>query len=74
MRNEKAFAPFSLGPYGCIGRPLALMELRLVIARVLAVFEVGLAEGEDGRALLEGSRDHFTLECGALRLCFRERV
>ncbi|KAF4546295.1 Cytochrome p450 protein [Lasiodiplodia theobromae] len=74
VRNEKAFAPFSLGPYGCIGRPLALMELRLVIARVLAVFEVGLAEGEDGRALLEGSRDHFTLECGALRLCFRERV
>ncbi|KAL1649167.1 hypothetical protein SLS58_001741 [Diplodia intermedia] len=42
VRQEKAFAPFSMGAYACIGRPLALMELRCVVARVVAVFEVAV--------------------------------
>ncbi|GME48286.1 putative cytochrome p450 protein [Neofusicoccum parvum] len=74
VRCERAFAPFSAGVYGCIGRPLALMELRLVVAKLLLAFEVGFAPGESGVELLERSRDHFTFECGELRLCFKERV
>ncbi|KAK7700182.1 hypothetical protein SLS57_012180 [Botryosphaeria dothidea] len=74
VRKERAFAPFSTGVYGCVGRPLALMELRLVVAKVVAAFEVGLAEGETGETLLKRSRDHFTFECGQLRLTFKERA
>ncbi|KAH8424225.1 cytochrome P450 [Aspergillus melleus] len=28
IRNKSAFAPFSIGPYNCVGRPLALLNLR----------------------------------------------
>ncbi|KAL9609386.1 MAG: hypothetical protein Q9204_009155 [Flavoplaca sp. TL-2023a] len=71
MIKEKAtYAPFSTGPYGCIGRPLALMELRVVIATLITKFDISLASGEDGRSLLEDSKDQFTLKLGHLYLVF----
>ncbi|KAL8822793.1 MAG: hypothetical protein Q9191_006478 [Dirinaria sp. TL-2023a] len=63
VKSQNAFAPFSLdtGPFGCIGRNLALMEMRAVIAMLVSRFDIRLAEGEDGSGLLEGSVDCFTL-------------
>lgn len=40
MLNKNVFNPFSMGPYNCVGRPLAYMELRSVIARVVNEFDV----------------------------------
>ncbi len=34
-RENKAFAPFLLGPRGCIGKPLAYLEMSLVLARMV---------------------------------------
>lgn len=59
--------------YGCIGRPLALLELRTVIAKLLTQFEVSLAPGEDGKKLEYESRDHFTLGMNKLHLVFKPR-
>ena len=59
--------------YGCIGRPLALLEIRVTVAKLLFNFDVELAPGEDGHELLYKTRDHFTLGLGALKLRFRER-
>ncbi|KAL8832578.1 MAG: hypothetical protein Q9170_004822 [Blastenia crenularia] len=73
IRDKAAYAPFSTGPYGCIGRPLALMELRTVIATLVSRFNFRLAEGEDGRSLLEDSRDQFTFNLGHLFLVFTPR-
>ena len=39
------FFPFSFGPRGCIGRNLAYMELRSVIARTVWLYEMRLAPG-----------------------------
>ena len=63
----------AIGPYGCIGRPLALMELRMVIATLITRFNIGFAPGENGRSLLEDSRDQFTLKLGDLFLIFEQR-
>ncbi|KAL6808086.1 cytochrome P450 [Trichoderma afarasin] len=41
--------PFSLGPRGCIGRSLALMEIRVALARVVWAFEMKKPEGALGR-------------------------
>lgn len=70
MLDKSGYAPFSVGPYGCIGRVLALQEMRTVIARIVTEFDVKLAPGEDGRNLLEESRDCFTLEMKPLNLVF----
>lgn len=64
----------SIGPMGCIGKPLALMELRCVLAKLITTFDVKLAPGEDGTDLIQKSRDHFTIEPGPLNLCFTPRA
>ncbi|RAK84804.1 cytochrome P450 monooxygenase [Aspergillus costaricaensis CBS 115574] len=58
---RRAFCPFSIGPRGCIGKSMALMEMRLTIARLMFLFDMELGDrrGED-----EGGHlalvDHFT--------------
>lgn len=59
---RKAFCPFSIGPRGCIGKSMALMEMRLTLARLLFLFEfehVRDGVGEDGGGDLK-TVDHFT--------------
>jgi cytochrome P450 len=71
--NKAAFAPFSSGVYSCVGKQLALMELRGVIARAVTQFDIGFAPGEDGTNLLTKTRDVFTLDLAPLNLVFTER-
>lgn len=49
------------------------MELRTVVSLLVSQFDIRLAEGEDGRKLLEESRDAFTLRMEALQVVFEER-
>ena len=65
---------YHTGPMGCIGKPLALMELRCVLAKLITTFDVKFAPGDDGTDLDAKSRDHFTLEPGPLNLCFTARA
>jgi cytochrome P450 len=44
-----AFIPFSTGPRGCVGKPLAIKELTLSLARFLWSLDFKTAEGEMGR-------------------------
>lgn len=62
-----------LGPYGCIGRPLALMQIRTLVAKIVMHFDIHFAPGEDGSNLLEKSKDHFTLGLADLNLIFKQR-
>ena len=41
--------PFSLGPRGCIGRSLALMESRVTLARVVWAFDMKKPDGALGK-------------------------
>lgn len=73
IKHKDAFSPFSMGPYGCIGKNLAYMQIRLLTAYLITMFDVGLAPGEDGTDLLLRSADHFTTGLAALSLCFVKR-
>lgn len=73
IRNKKAFAPFLIGSYSCIGRQLAYMEMRTVVSKLVLGFEVALAPGESGRRLLRGSLDNFTTTIGALDVVLTRR-
>ena len=63
-----------LGPYGCIGRPLALLSLRTTIAKLLLEYDFEFAPGKTGKGVEEGSSEYFTLMPGDLRLVFRKRA
>ncbi|RCI12828.1 hypothetical protein L249_0399 [Ophiocordyceps polyrhachis-furcata BCC 54312] len=45
--NRAVFKPFSFGPRDCIGRNLAMFEMRLIICRLLCRFDFELEPGQD---------------------------
>lgn len=62
-----------MGPFGCIGKNLALMELRTLTTRLITRFDMKLAPGEDGTRLLKQTKDHFTVDLGDVEILFTER-
>ncbi|GFF54479.1 probable endo-1,4-beta-xylanase C [Aspergillus udagawae] len=73
IKDRSAFAPFTLGPYNCIGRPVALLNLRTTLVKLITTFDVGFAPGEDGRAFVQQAQDNFVLYMGPLHLTFTRR-
>ncbi|KAK4627014.1 Cytochrome P450 monooxygenase [Fulvia fulva] len=71
VKHQDAFAPFSMGPFNCIGRNLARMELRTLTAQLLLKYDVAFAPGEDGTRILTKTKDHFTVSVGQLDLGFK---
>jgi cytochrome P450 len=61
---------FSLG---CVGKQLALMEMRLVIAHIALEFDLAFAPGETGEAFDRDAKDTFTFNVGPLMLDFKPR-
>jgi cytochrome P450 len=57
-----AFIPFSTGPRGCVGKPLAMKELTLTLARILRNLDFETVEGAMGK-LGEGG-DEYQLKGG----------
>ena len=73
VRNRDSFQPFLQGVYGCIGRPMAMLNLRTTVARLLLEFDVEFAPGETGWDLEQNAWEHFTLAPGQLHLRFTKR-
>ena len=70
IRDMHAYSPFSQGRYGCIGKNLALMELRYTIALLVSHFEVSFASDDDGCAVERDMKDQFAAVPGPCRLVF----
>jgi hypothetical protein len=69
----RSLTPSFIGRYSCIGKGLALMELRTVVALLILTFDVRLAPGETGMDLLTKSKDKFTISFADLYLMFSKR-
>lgn len=53
---------------------LALMEMRLLTARMMLNLDIMFVPGETGKKILEENKDYFTLDmAGALGLNFRRK-
>ncbi|OAL56028.1 cytochrome P450 [Pyrenochaeta sp. DS3sAY3a] len=73
VKAKNSFAPFSLGTYACVGKQLALMEIRSVLtALVQEDLDVDFAPMEDGRDFVENSMDTFTAMLPPLSLVFSD--
>ena len=64
------YSDFKSGPWSCVGKQLALIELRTVVALLVTELDVKFATGEDGSALLNESKDYFTISLSHLNLIF----
>ncbi|KAI0024639.1 putative cytochrome P450 monooxygenase [Xylariomycetidae sp. FL0641] len=54
IKERAGYAPFNIGPHSCVGRPLAMMVLRTLVAEVVIRFDVHLPEGDDGAEFEKG--------------------
>ncbi|KAH8118801.1 high nitrogen upregulated cytochrome P450 monooxygenase 2 [Phellopilus nigrolimitatus] len=61
-----AFLPFSAVPANCVGKNLALAEIRAVVALLLHRFEIRFADGYDPRRWEDELEDMFVLKVGEL--------
>ncbi|KAI0014481.1 cytochrome P450 [Xylariaceae sp. FL0662B] len=73
VRDARGFAPFSQGRFNCVGRSLAMSEMRFVIALLVKKFEVGFWGDDRGERLFGDLRDQFTAAPGRLDLRFQVR-
>ncbi|KAI0355856.1 high nitrogen upregulated cytochrome P450 monooxygenase 2 [Trametes cingulata] len=71
--NEAAFIPFSYGPANCVGKQLAMQEMRTVVSSVMQKFELRLREGWDPREYDEGFKDFFVTTRPAVPVTLRAR-
>ncbi|KAI0109866.1 cytochrome P450 [Daldinia grandis] len=73
VKDARGFAPFSQGRFNCIGKNLAMTEMRFVIALLVKKFKVEFWGDEKGAKLFADLRDQFTAAPGRLDLRFRLR-
>ena len=71
--EETAFNAFNRGLQSCPGRNLALMELRMVLGRVAAHFDMAFAPGFDVEAWDRSAQDRFVLHVFPLPIVFKAR-
>ena len=60
--NAKASIPFIQGPYHCVGRNFAMMEMRYTVASLVKRYDMKLVEGFDKTAFEESIEDRSVLE------------
>ncbi|SPO06550.1 related to pisatin demethylase cytochrome P450 [Cephalotrichum gorgonifer] len=74
IKNKEAFFAWNIGTNGCIGRALAVTEMRNLITHWIQNFEsVRFAPGEDGSQILNETVDHFTVGVKPLKLVFEKK-
>ncbi|WPH03318.1 cytochrome P450 [Acrodontium crateriforme] len=70
VKDKRSFMPFNVGTYSCVGKQLALNEIRTVLAKLILSFDIAFAPGEDGTKLMEETEDYFVLGLADLNLVF----
>ncbi|KAK4149486.1 cytochrome P450 monooxygenase [Chaetomidium leptoderma] len=74
VRDKSVYIPFNTGPYACVGKRLAMLELRRVVAEILWRYDLTMAPGQTQEAFLDGKQDTFTTVSAALPVIFTERI
>lgn len=64
--NTDAFIPFSFGPQNCVGKNVAILELRAVVALVVQRFSFHTKGDADLERWEDGIDDWFATACPAL--------
>ncbi|KAH8921381.1 cytochrome P450, partial [Atractiella rhizophila] len=71
--DTKASTPFNNGAYSCIGKSLAMEEMKMVIVVLLKRFEFKLPENFDDAMFLKSSKDFLTMSNPKLDVYIKKR-
>ena len=71
--DRSAFIPFASGHANCVGKNLAWMEMRMVVAAIVQRFDMKFAEGYDPRKWEEDLHDFIGMQVGKLPVALFSR-
>lgn len=71
--NRLAYIPFSHGPANCIGKSLALSELRYITAMLVYNFDFWFEDGYDPSQWTRDMKDHVLIVTGKLPVKMKQR-
>jgi len=71
--NRGAFIPFSTGPRGCVGKALAMQEMKALLSSLLRKFEFHLPHDFDAKKWQDGLSCNFVMAKDPLRVSITER-
>nr|ULA45393.1 cytochrome P450 monooxygenase NecB [Nectria sp. HLS206] len=74
VKEKSAFAPFSTGAYACIGKSLALQNIRNTFSEIISRYDISLGVVDDLANFEQRTKDHFTLGLPSLRVRFTQRI
>ena len=75
MSQPSLFADlYDAGKSSCIGKNLALMDIKLVISSIVQKYHINFDPLKDSRSVLTDMQDHFTVTPGPLSLIFKPRA
>lgn len=71
--ETKAFAPFSAGPAVCVGKTLAMQEMRIVASWIVQRFDMQPAKGYDLDDWERDLNDYYVMQKGSLPVLLTRR-
>lgn len=71
--DTSAYIPFSAGPANCVGKNLALLEMRMVVSAVLQRFDLKFPDSYDTKRWEEELKDYFIIKVGELPVVLTPR-
>ncbi|KAH7071709.1 cytochrome P450 [Paraphoma chrysanthemicola] len=74
--RRDAFVAFGYGPYNCAGKPLAMLQLRMVLAMIIQNFEISVPPGREKEfhQFADEQSDCFTIHLSPLLLRLKRRI
>ncbi|KAF8253206.1 cytochrome P450 [Wilcoxina mikolae CBS 423.85] len=73
VKDIRAWVPFSYGPHACVGKHLALTEIRLTVARTVERFSIELGETYDDELFRKEWKSYVTVVLGDVPVRFKPR-
>ena len=74
VHNADAFIPFALGPMNCVGKNLALQEIRMVVCAVMHRLQISLREGWDAEEYERGFKAYLVASRPVVPVVVRARL
>jgi len=76
VKDKDATAPFSLGPMNCVGKQLALANVRVTIATLVMRYNFRFSPSRSDPAIEfeKGMHEHFSMQPGPLFLSLEKRT
>lgn len=66
MLNQNAFIPFSFGPYNCVGKNVAMQEMRTLLCHLMHTLNFRFPDGYDPKKFEDSMEDQFAFKLDKL--------